>query len=271
MSMAWLITRRELREILRDYNLLLPIFFLPILMGLLAGFVAYGSAMGQSSIVGLAAGAIVVQQLPLPAIRQVTSASGIPQENVVALLLKAVSIPFFWVVPVALTSSVAADSFVGEKERDTLEPLLATPLQNRELLAGKLLTAIIPAILGTWLGIALFAAFVAASRSPYYPRFILSDGDWAFSTLVIIPLMAIFAAGIAALISTRVASFRAAYQLNGLIALPIILLLIPQTVVLFLWTADALVYVAGGLAMLDVLIVLWALGTFDRERLLRGA
>jgi hypothetical protein len=86
--------------------------------------------------------------------------------------------------------------------------------------------------------------------------------------LVIGPLVALFTAGVAALISTRVSGYRVAYQLNGLVALPIVLVLIPATALLFLFTAAALIYVALAFAALDAAIVLWANKLFDRERLL---
>ena len=101
--------------------------------------------------------------------------------------------------------------------------------------------------------------------------FVLADGDWLFSSVVINPLVALLAAGIGALISTRVSSYRVAYQLNGLISLPVILVIIPQAAFLFLLTPRAFLYVAGLLAVLDVLVIAWALTIFDRDRLLRSS
>ena len=282
MRMSWLIARRELREILRDHNLVIPLLVLPCLMGVLTGMTALTSARGSASV-GITLTSAVLDQLPAPAQQRLavqaqtaSSASGADagaseppaQELTVGTLLKAVSLPLFWIVAVALTPAVAADSFVGEKERGTIEPLLATPIRNRELFAGKLMTAVIPAILGTWLGTAIFAALVAVSHSPYYPPFILADGDWIFSSFGIAPLAALLAAGIGALISTRVSSYRVAYQLNSLVALPVILVLIPQAAFLFLVTPRAWMYVAAFLAVVDVVIIAWALSIFDRERLL---
>lgn len=269
--MAWLITRRELREILRDANLFLPVLILPSLMGLLAGMMAFGSSGGQSSTVGTMVGTLAIQQIPSNALIFFGNLDTSSQEAMISLLLKAVAIPLYWVIPVALTSAVATDSFVGEKERETIEPLLASPVSDLQLFSGKLMTAIIPAVAGTWLGMGIFAGSVATSSSPFFPRFVLADPDWAFSGLVMVPLMALLSAAIAALISTRVASYRAAYQLNGLIVLPIILVLIPQTIVLFLITPWALAYIAAAIAVLDLLVVAAALLLFDRERLLRGS
>jgi ABC-type Na+ efflux pump permease subunit len=269
--MIWLITKRELREIVRDRNLLLPVFIMPTLVGLLAGVAALGSAQGSTSAVGAMVGTLAVQQLPPSTIVFFANLPFGDQERMIALLLKAVSIPLFWVVPIALTSAVAADSFVGEKERGTLEPLLATPVTDREIFFAKLLTAVVPAILGTWLGMLIFGVLVAVSGTPYYSRVVLLERDWAFSFLVIVPLMAILSAGAAALISSRVSSFRAAYQLNGLMVLPVILYLIPQTIVLFLITPAALLYIAAGILLVDAALVGAALAIFDRERILKGA
>lgn len=270
MRMAWLITTRELREVLRDYNLLLPLIFMPCLMGAIAGLTALGSSAGTQSTVGAAVSAIAIQQFSDDALSGFANLPTGNQQATLQQLLKAISIPLFWIIPVALTSAVAADSFVGEKERDTLEPLLATPITDNQLFVGKLLSAVIPSVLGTWLGMALFVLLVIISGSPLHPPYVLSDRDWSFSTFVIVPLLSLLAAGIAALISTRVSSYRAAYQLNGLVVLPIILILIPQTIVFFLLSPVALGFTAAMLAVIDLFLVLWAVRIFDRERLLGG-
>ena len=53
-----------------------------------------------------------------------------------------------------------------------------------------------------------------------------------------------------------------AYQLNGLIVLPVVLLLLPITAFLFLITGAALGYVAALFALLDLAIVVWANALF---------
>ncbi|UCH58493.1 MAG: ABC transporter permease subunit, partial [Anaerolineales bacterium] len=59
-------------------------------------------------------------------------------------------------VPFLLVSGVVADSFAGERERHTLETLLASRLSDRSILAGKLLAA-----LGYGWGITLVSLLVA--------------------------------------------------------------------------------------------------------------
>ncbi len=268
MRAARLIAVRELREAFRDPNLVLPLVLMPCLIGLLAGISAFASFGSNTDAVGTAVTNAALDQLPQAAVQRLSNLPTTNRDATIEVLIKAFSIPLFWVIPVALTPAVAADSFVGERERSSLEPLLATPIGTGQVLLGKLAASVIPAALGTWLGVLVFWALTLLSRSSVYPRVLLADGDWLFSLVVVTPLIALFTAGIAALLSTRVSGYRVAYQLNGLIVLPVVLIVIPATAFLFLFTAAALVYVAAIFAVLDLVIVLWANRLFDRERLL---
>ena len=58
-------------------------------------------------------------------------------------------------------STIAAYSIIGEKNSHTLEPLLATPVRRWQLLAGKMLSALLPAVLVTWVSGGLFIAELA--------------------------------------------------------------------------------------------------------------
>ena len=205
MSLALVVTKRELREVLRDFNLLFPMLALPALIAIIAGIAVLGSSRGPVNFLGQAVGGIALDQIPEAQLRPLLYLDLRDQNAIIRTVLKALMIPLFWVTPVALTSTVAADSFVGEKERNTLEPLLAVPISDGQLFAAKLCTAVAPAIVGTWFGMGLFALLVANAGGAYFPRFILADPDWLLSAFLIVPLMALLAAGIAALISTRVA------------------------------------------------------------------
>jgi ABC-type Na+ efflux pump permease subunit len=85
----------------------------------------------------------------------------------------------------------------------SLEPLLATPIGTAQVLGGKLLASVIPAVLGTWLGVLVYWILTLLAGSRLHTRVLLADSDWQFSLLVVTPLVALFTAGVAALISTR--------------------------------------------------------------------
>jgi len=270
MRRALLVTQREITEVLRDINLLGPMIMMPALMGFVASLAVVGTSSANSDAVSVVVGTVGVGSVSPRWMQAFTALSQGDQSRLLANILKALTLPLFWIVTVALTATISADSFVGEKERDTLEPLLATPIRNGELFFGKLLTAVIPAVAGTWFGIAIFGWGAWRANSPYFPHFLLVDSDWVASIFLMVPLMAIMSAAVAALISTRVATYRAAYQLNGLVVLPVITLLVPQTVVLFFVTPNALAILGTGFIIVDAILVWTAVRIFDREQLLKG-
>ena len=65
------------------------------------------------------------------------------------LLLPSISTmlaPMLGMIAVIPASMIAANALVGEREMNTLEPLLSTPLTDHELLIGKLLSSFIPSM-----------------------------------------------------------------------------------------------------------------------------
>ena len=54
---------------------------------------------------------------------------------------------YLLLIPMALPVYVAAYSIIGEKETRSLEPLLATPISTAELLVGKTIAAVTPAVI----------------------------------------------------------------------------------------------------------------------------
>ncbi len=113
-----------------------------------------------------------------------------------------------------LPSVIASYSVVGEKSNRTLEPLLATPLKTWELLAGKMLAALIPAMALTWICGALYIAGVwAGALSPRVFAAVVSPG-WLTVFLLCTPLLALIAIAAMVAISARVNDPRTAQQFS---------------------------------------------------------
>lgn len=174
---------------------------------------------------------------------------------------------YFLILPVMVPVTLGVYSVVGEKEQGTLEPLLATPLSDLELFLGKSLVAVMPALLLTW---AVFGLFLAAAHS------MLPEGippgvlrlPWLLSIFALSPFMALFAALVAMLISSRATDSRAAYQFAGLAVVPS---LIPLIVYSARLTAVDLRFVAiegGALFALNVVLLRLGIKVFRREDIL---
>lgn len=112
--------------------------------------------------------------------------------------------------PATLALGVVADSFAGERERHTLETLLASRLSDRAILLGKF-TAIVGYVWGLTVASLLAAALTVNVAEPvggpaFYPARLLVSG------LLFGALSAGLAAGAGILISLRAATVRQAAQ-----------------------------------------------------------
>lgn len=173
----------------------------------------------------------------------------------------------FMILPLMIPVTIAAYSIVGEKTTRSLEPLLATPISTKELIAGKALAAVLPAIVATWLAFAVFLVsswFMVSSEvfqvgiQPY----------WLTAVLLVGPLLSLFAVAIAMMISSRVTDPRAAEQLAGFVVLPIILILVGQSLGLFLINGELVLVLAAVLIVLDVILLALTVKIFQRETIL---
>ena len=65
---------------------------------------------------------------------------------------------FFAVIATILPVAIASYSLVGEKVERSLEPLLATPATDGEILLGKGIAAFVPPLVAIWVGGVVFMA-----------------------------------------------------------------------------------------------------------------
>ncbi len=114
------------------------------------------------------------------------------------------------ILPVFLVLAVVADSFAGERERHTLETLLASRLSDRAILLGKVSAVVIYAwgLTIASMIVALFAVNATAAAG----HILLYSAGRAAAMFVLTFLMALFGATIGVLVSLRAATARQAQQ-----------------------------------------------------------
>ena len=112
--------------------------------------------------------------------------------------------PYMWVY------SVVADSFAGERERHTLEALLATRLSDRAILFGKLLAALAYGFTLTWA--ILLVSLVTINVTVRGGSLLLFSPTMTVGALVFSILVSGLAASIGVLVSLRASSVRQAQQ-----------------------------------------------------------
>ncbi len=174
----------------------------------------------------------------------------------------------FMILPLAIPVAISAYSIVGEKTTHSLEPLLATPITTTELILGKALAAIIPAMGATW---AAFIAFLIGARllisdSAVYAR--LFDPMWLLAVIVLGPLMATAAVNVSIIISSRVSDPRAAEQLSMLLIVPLMAVFMGQMAGLLLVDVNFVLLSIAVVLLADAGLVYLGVGLFQRETIL---
>jgi ABC-2 type transport system permease protein len=179
-----------------------------------------------------------------------------------------------FIVPAILVGLTVPESFAGERERHTLQTLLASRLPDRAILWGKLAIS----LLFGW-GVALLmllVSLVVLNIAYWDGQLLLYTMPIGLGSLALSFLSASLVGGLGVLMSMRSETVQeAAQKLMGFILVPPILL----QVVFFAFRErmgqiiesingpQALAIVLGVMLVLDVVIMLLAMRSFKRSRL----
>jgi uncharacterized membrane protein SpoIIM required for sporulation len=232
---AFIVARREVRDSLRDWRIIGPIIiltlFFPWLMDWTASLaVGYIERQGADPILG---------------------------ERLVPFLLMIVG--FF---PISFSLVIALETFVGEKERHSLEPLLSTPMSDGELYLGKMIAATAVPLLASYLGIAIYLLGLRWTLH-WTPSGIL-----LVQILLLTTLEAMVMVAGAVVVSSHTTSVRAANLLASFIIVPMALLVQAESIIMFWGRYAALWLVAAALAIVLVIIIRTGIRIFNREEML---
>ena len=174
----------------------------------------------------------------------------------------------FMIIPIMIPITIASYSIVGEKRTRTLEPLLATPITTVELLLGKSLAAIIPALIATFVAFMIFAGGTifmlgdgAVARQMFSPL-------WLMAIFVLSPLFSVAGVSMAVMVSSRVNDPRVAEQISSLVILPLVAIFISQSVGLFQLNDQIILFVSLAMLLIDAALIYFAARLFQRETIL---
>ena len=171
------------------------------------------AALGPLMTIGLVAGPALI--FTGPELEMMTA---------ILMPMAAAMLAMFCVIPATM---ISANALVGEREQNTLEPLLCTPLTDRELLWGKTLSSVlicgailVVSILVSTIGIA--AILLGAGKQ----LIIFPDLPGLFLLAVVAPIVLFAVVSLMIIISGKVQRVYEAYQMSGaimwLIWIPII-------------------------------------------------
>ncbi len=234
LQMALVLTRRELRDSFRDWRIMLPIIGLTLLFPLLMNVTA-------SRMLGFVTdyGAEIIGTSLIPFL----------------LLI----VGFF---PTSFSLVMALETFVGEKERNSLEPLLATPLSNAQIYLGKVMASMIPPLCASYLGIGIYllGLWLSIGWTP--------TAQLLAQTVILTTVQGVVMVAAAVIVSSQTTSTRAANLFASFIIVPMALLVQLEAVVMFWGNHDGLWWLIGGLLVVASILVRMGIHLFDREEIL---
>ncbi len=237
---VWAIARKDVRAIGANLQVWLPMLILPVFIGILLP----GGLLFALRTVGVEGDlreiTRILDALPESQLRRALDLLPSVEQQVAYFAMNYLIAPIFLLIPIMASSVVSADSFAGEKERGTLESLLLTPTELSDLFAGKVVGAMLPAALLSTLTFGLAVVVANLVGWPMFGRLFFPNANWWPLILLVMPMLSLTAILVNVFISARVATFQAAYQLGGLIVLPILALLFGQV---------------SGVLLLDTLLV----------------
>lgn len=231
---VWVIARREIRDQLRDWRILTPILILTLFFPLLMNFTAQQAV----DFVGRYGAPIIGDRL-------------------IPFLLMVVG--FF---PISISLVIALESFAGERERLSLEPLLATPLSDAELYLGKMLASVVPPLAAAYMGIVVYLVGLFL-RLDWRPEPIL-----LFQIIALTTVQAFVMVSGAVVISSQTTSVRAANLLASFIIIPMAELIIGESVIMFWGRYHILWWIVLALLLIAIVLTRMGLRLFNREELL---
>lgn len=168
-------------------------------------------------------------------------------------------------LPTSAAVGSAAGQFAGEFEQGNLTPLLASPASNTAIFAGKVLGAVAPALIFAAVAEAAFLGSLALVVSEAFGRLPLG---LSLAMLALVPGVAVFAATVASLISSRVRTYSSAQQLAGFALLPVWAVVGGAAFAAQDWGAPIMTAVVAGMIAIDALLVALAAATWRREEVL---
>ncbi len=234
MQTALIITRREIRDQFRDWRIIIPILVLTLFFPGLMNFAAY-------QVVSF------VSRYDVPMVG----------DRLIPFLLMIVS--FF---PISVSLVIALESFVGEKERRSIEPLLSSPLTDLQLYIGKLLAVLLTPIIASILGITVYL-FGVYRQIGWVPDPIL-----LIQVIALTFVQAFLMVSGAVVISTQTTSARAANLLASFIIVPMAMLLVGESMIMFWARYNVLWWAIFGQVLIAGLLVRMGIMHFNREELL---
>jgi uncharacterized membrane protein SpoIIM required for sporulation/ABC-type transport system involved in multi-copper enzyme maturation permease subunit len=235
LSAVRTIARREVSETLTDWRILLPIFILTF----------------------------VLPQLLIGATDVTIEFVG-DEGSIVRLVPFAMLLVGF--IPASFSLITALESFVGERERNSLESLLSMPISDNALYLGKFVSALLPPLLSSCLAMCFFGLALRIREPELFARGLTLE--YFSAVVLLIAAKAFVMVAGAVIISSHTTSIRAANLLASFVLLPTASVIQLEAILMIGQRWDILWLIVLLLSVMALALVRTGMGAFNREEIL---
>jgi ABC-2 type transport system permease protein len=255
-----LIIEKEFDEIMKNRMVLSTILLMPLLFAVfIPGGMLLPAIIAPDEMAGNETQELIKN---LPGAENMSG-----QEGYITFMVSAI-LPFFMMLPAILPTIISSYSIVGEKKNRTLEPLLAAPIEVEDIMAGKAIASLIPALVATWISAAIFAILVYVLTNNIVHRILVPDMTWLIGLFVLGPLVAFLGVMFTIIISARVNDPRTAQQISVIFILPIMAIFMGQMFGLFMINEAVILVVCIVALVADIAVLKIGSDLFEREKIL---
>jgi ABC-type Na+ efflux pump permease subunit len=258
------IVEKDVREIFANRMVVLPMVVVPLVLCVVLPAVVTLLAfkLGVAAVQGASFIEKIVPLYPVPA------RLGSTVDSIIYIFLNYTFLPFFMMVPIVISTVIAANAVVGEKERKTLETLLYTPVTSRELLVAKELSVFLPAM---FIAYASFVAYFLVTNGiglAFRNILLVRSLVWIPGLLLLAPAVSLLALSITILVSLKAKSFTEAQQTAALVVLPVLALVGAQVSGILVFSLPVVLAISVVLLGASYLLVVRIGPRFNRERVI---
>ncbi|HXY74503.1 MAG TPA: hypothetical protein VEH58_04195 [Dehalococcoidales bacterium] len=239
ISKAWLVAAKDIKVFFRKRYTIYSLLIFPVLIGIGLPFVLSRVVAKQGALLGT----------------RLTD------------LMNAFA--FFFAIGASLIPTLLASySLVGEKVEKSLEPLLASPITDSELLLGKGIGAFLPTIGSLYIGSVFFMVLSDLFTHKTLGYYYFPNGIIWLLLLVLMPLLSALSVEWSVIVSAKATDPRAAQLQGVLIAIPLLFVYVATEVGAIKLSIATILIIAGIALVLDVILFFLSTRTFQREEIL---
>jgi ABC-2 type transport system permease protein len=241
LSKSWDVTSKDFKVFLRKKNVIFVIIAIPIGISALLSFVIE----------------FIMQRVGEIGPRLIELSALLPSFTF-----------YFAIIAAIIPTTIASYSLVGEKIEKSLEPLLATPMTDEEILLGKGIAAFLPPIGAVYLGALIFMVSSDLLTHSTFGYYYFPNFDSGITLLILTPLSAIMSIEVNVMISSRVSDVRVSQQIGFLTVFPMAGIYLASELSLITLDAGNLLIISGIFLIVDILFLYLTKAIFRREEIL---